>query len=268
MNDEQIEAELKRKFWEDTEPPTTDEARRHFIAWYDNAMDADIWWGLASVTPREAAMLLCEFNPNDDTCNPLTCTNLETKPDDFKRLLRVFKDVKKTDPTARTLRQWLAVARDKPLKYHSWIDAYALARNEDSPADSGSERDAVIVGGGGTAKKPGPKPGQHRQRMAKILDALKEWATAQSLPFDCDEMPGKVGRGPEEEGGFHWFCATLHRDFRKGKGAFENHRAGLCRFPPGAKASDFYRNALADISGKLKSNTEFSVPTQKRRKPA
>lgn len=125
-----------------------------------------------------------------------------------------------------------------------------------------------IVDGGNAAKKPGPKPGQHRERMNKILNALEDWAAAGSLTFDREAMPGKVGKGSEDEGGFHWFCAQLHRDFRKGSRAFENHRANLCKFPPGAKGSDFYRNALPTITGKLKADKEFSAPTQKRRKPA
>lgn len=116
-----------RKLHAANNPQDETAKREHLIGWYDSLLDADVYLGLASVTPREAAMLLCEFNPGDDTCNPLTYTNLKTGPDDFKRLLRWFEDVNKSDPTARTLRQWRAVAADKGLKCHSWIDRYAQA---------------------------------------------------------------------------------------------------------------------------------------------
>jgi len=125
--------------------------REHRTGWYDATLDADMWFGLASPTPREAAMVLCQFNPHDDNCDPTTITTDETGPEDFKRLLRVFEDLEKVEPKARTLRQWLAIAREKGLKYHSWIDAYALARTEELPADSGSGDGAVKGGAGGTA---------------------------------------------------------------------------------------------------------------------
>lgn len=127
--------------------------REHMTGWYDATLEADMWFGLASPTPREAAMVLCQLNPQDDNCDPATITTDETGPEDFKRLLRVFEDVEKMEPKARSLPQWLAIARDKGLKYHSWIDAYALARIEELPADVGSEGAAVEVGAGATAKR-------------------------------------------------------------------------------------------------------------------
>lgn len=90
------------------------------IDWYNNELSASMWFGLQSVIPREAAMLLCRFNPNNDRSDPLEDFNPETGPDDYKRLLRVFED----ESHQHTLMQWIAIARDKGLKYHSWIDEY------------------------------------------------------------------------------------------------------------------------------------------------
>ena len=131
--------------------------REYMVGWYDATLDAGMWFGLASLTPREAAMMLCQFNPHNDSYDPLTCNNLETNPDDFKRLLRVFDDEQKVEPKARNLRQWLATAHDRRLKYHSWIDAYALARDEESPVDSCSEDNAPNLDGDGTAAIEEPK---------------------------------------------------------------------------------------------------------------
>lgn len=64
---------------------------------YDQTLDAMTWWNLSALTPHEAAMLLCHFNPHDDKLNPLgSITTEETAPEDFKRLLRVFEDVVQT----------------------------------------------------------------------------------------------------------------------------------------------------------------------------
>lgn len=103
------------------------------LSWYDQTLDAMTWWNLSALTPHEAAMLLCHVNPHDDKLNPLSITTEETAPEDFKRLLRVFEDEVQTQSQARTLREWHDIARDKRLKYHSWIDAFRQAVSENAP---------------------------------------------------------------------------------------------------------------------------------------
>jgi hypothetical protein len=104
------------------------------IVWNNTFLEAAHWFGLKSITPREAALLLCQLNPHDATSDPLSITTTETTPDDFKNLLREFDDVAKADTNeqSRTLSQWRDIARDKLLKYHSWIDHYieAMAASE------------------------------------------------------------------------------------------------------------------------------------------
>ncbi len=108
--------------------PSEDEpSNEEYVSWYDAQMDAATWWSLKSVTPIEAAQLMCQFNPHDNNDYPTTITNDETAPDDYKRLLRIFEDEEKADAKARNLSQWRDIARDKKLKYHSWIDKYAQA---------------------------------------------------------------------------------------------------------------------------------------------
>jgi hypothetical protein len=127
------------------------------------------------------------------------------------------------------------------------------------------------VGAAGTAKsKAGRKPGKQPERMKQILDALEKWAVSEGNSFDRQAMPGQVGKGPTDNGSFHWFCASLPQpfktDFQKGARAFENYRAGLCVFPPWAKPSDFYRNALPHIAQSLQSVASNSVSPRKARK--
>lgn len=125
--------------------------REYMAGWYNETLDAEMWFGLASPTPHEAAMLLCQHNPHENACDPMKTTTDETGPEDFKRLLRVFEDLEKVEPKARTLRQWLAIARDKGLKYHSWIDAYVMAQIEELTADTGG---TAKVGAGTAAATP------------------------------------------------------------------------------------------------------------------
>lgn len=94
-------------------------------AWYDATLDADHWWRLTSVTPYEAAMLHCRFNPHDDNSSPLTTTTDLTTPDDYKKLLRVFEDLALTTPLTRSLADWLEVAKTSKLRFHEWIMTYA-----------------------------------------------------------------------------------------------------------------------------------------------
>ena len=97
--------------------------------WYDETMDADHWFSLADVEPVNAAMLLCQFNPNDDTLAAAELsTNDETGPRDLVKLRQKLEDLRlATEPRPRTLADWLGVVRQLKLKHHSWIDTYVAA---------------------------------------------------------------------------------------------------------------------------------------------
>jgi len=169
------------------------EREQHHVGWYGATIDADMWWSLSSTRAREAAMLLSQFNPHDDTCDPLTTTNDETGPDDYKRLLRVFEDLENNDPQARTLRQWYAIARDKGLKHHSWIAKYATARFAGTPIEPGSAGGSQKVDDGGTARDKPKRVGAittHRLKSrSNPLDAIIELATGKAVaPGDSQSV--------------------------------------------------------------------------------
>lgn len=144
------------------------------IAWDDATVGAVTWRGMKSITPREAAMLLCRFNPHDDPLDPLSITTDETAPDDFKRLLRVFEDVAQADAKGRTLNQWYGIARDKKLKYHSWIDKYeAAVRLTANQAEGGNAVDALPKEMLSAPNKPYEQPWVQRAQQIALAFIAK-----------------------------------------------------------------------------------------------
>lgn len=109
------------------------------VGWYDATLDAATWWSIGSITPREAAMLLCGFNPHDEDASPLKTTNNATGPGDFKRLNRIFEDVAQVNSQQHALSAWRAIAKNKGLKYHPWIDGYAVAMSASAASQMASQ---------------------------------------------------------------------------------------------------------------------------------
>lgn len=110
---------------------------RSFVGHHDCSMDARTWFDMSDATPTEAAMVLCRLNP-------LECKDPEriyvdgdkSSPDRYRLLLRVFEDVARTSPKHRTLMEWRATARERGLRYHSWIDEYVQFTGRDNAATS------------------------------------------------------------------------------------------------------------------------------------
>lgn len=107
-------------------------------------------------------------------------------------------------------------------------------------------------------KRPGRLKSEAPILLAKILDALDEFAASNNEPFDRQAMPGPLGVDWEEKGSFHWLCASIDPIFRKSKATFERYRnggtgIGKCALAPwaGARPSDFYSRALPVIAPKL-----------------
>ena len=99
----------------------------YILAWWDETLKASMWWELKSISPKEAAMLLCGLNPGDPAANGQTlATEGEPDADDYRILVRRFNDAA-LDGEARTLNQWLDLANGRRLKHHSWIDEWIKA---------------------------------------------------------------------------------------------------------------------------------------------
>lgn len=98
------------------------------FVWWNLTMDASLWWQRGAIKPQEAAYLLCRYNPlNSQSGNPKTDMTDETGPSDYARLLRIFEDAHEVQPQHRSLENWLQLAQQSGLKYHSWINDWLKA---------------------------------------------------------------------------------------------------------------------------------------------
>jgi hypothetical protein len=116
--------------------PKPDEQAEFVAAWWDDAVEASTAWGAESLTPQQAAMSLSGFKPfatSPEEAERVTHPG-ETTPEDYKRLLFVFESKERAEPKHRTLNDWLDIAREKGVKYHSWIDAWLVATGKIAPS--------------------------------------------------------------------------------------------------------------------------------------
>jgi hypothetical protein len=104
---------------------TPEQQAEQRIAWYDVTLNASLWMARKNISPHDAAMLLCRLDPLDSDSDPLLISTDKTTPDDFKRLLLVFND---EGGDGRPLVDWLEIAKDSGLKFHSWITDYLSAK--------------------------------------------------------------------------------------------------------------------------------------------
>lgn len=126
------------------------EGERH-VARHDVSMNARTWFDMPDVEPRDAAMVLCRYNPDKGDPDYYVDGD-ESSPERYRLLLAMFESVARSLPKHRTLIEWRAIAQENGLRYHEWIDKYEQARIE--AADSAGEGDAVRNSAGGTATTP------------------------------------------------------------------------------------------------------------------
>jgi len=96
------------------------------VAWADATLHASRWFTQADVSPVDAAMLLCDQNPDDDDAisKVEAVTTEHTNPKHFRALRAAFQDLKDAEPRATSLETWVLRARALGLHYHPWVDAY------------------------------------------------------------------------------------------------------------------------------------------------
>lgn len=135
----------------DEQPRSPEQQAEYDAARWDDAMDASLWWVLNKVPAIHAAMLLCGLNPHkqsEDEAERDTQyddAGRKTGPGEYRRLRTVFCDMEEANPQSRTLRQWLTLARERALTYHSWIDAWLAATGKDALSAEASEPSAVLT---------------------------------------------------------------------------------------------------------------------------
>ena len=108
---------------------SANEPVEYSVGWDDYMMSAQHWFSLIAVGPTDAAMLLCQFDPNTQTMTSAEqSTNDEIDPRKFAELRQRFVDLDANRPGPRSLVDWLLAARKMKVRYHSWIDKYVDAR--------------------------------------------------------------------------------------------------------------------------------------------
>lgn len=98
---------------------------RRLLPWFEDLMWATFWWESTGVEPEQAARVLWHINPLDEP------EGAPTRPEDnraYRAMLHEFMAIQKAEPRTRRLAQWLDIARQKRLRYNSWIDDWLQAR--------------------------------------------------------------------------------------------------------------------------------------------
>lgn len=158
------------------------------VAWFDAVLDAYHWFGLYSIAPKDAAMLLCQYHPrNTNLEEVLNCSNEEIRPGDLRRLYEKFEDDAQRDPRSRKLLDWLNFARENKLKYHSWIDEYLIRKPEAAVPAKDAFREAFVTA-------------PERDDQQDAVHAAPEWVLVE----------------PERERGYN---VALYRTLKKARNA-------------------------------------------------
>ncbi|MCY1301631.1 hypothetical protein D9M70_512550 [compost metagenome] len=191
------------------QPRSPEQQAEYDAAWWELEMDASVWWSLSKVSAMNAAMLLCGFNPNaPDAGDPENVTkhddaSRQTGPSEFRRLRTVLCDVEEASPQARTLAQWLQIARDRGLTIHSWIVEWLAATGNGAPLSSpaseiaaeeiSSPRTQVLLSG---ISSPD---------IAAAFDGLNGWDEAQWKRYLADPPKwlesARMSKGRKQAGG-------------------------------------------------------------------
>jgi hypothetical protein len=100
--------------------------------WDDLTYKSSFWRRRQSVSAIEAAIIFHGMNPLEESEESAkTATNYDdsnenfkSTPEDFKLLLRHFKEVEQIQPMSRTLKVWQEIAKSEGLKTHPRIEKW------------------------------------------------------------------------------------------------------------------------------------------------
>jgi hypothetical protein len=168
---------------EDLPTPVDIDDREYVSGWYDATLDADHWFTLEKVSPDEAALLLCGYNPHESDAleQALRVTTPHMAPNDLKIIRRRFEDAQ----------DWINLAKRSGLRHSRWVDEYQRR----DPIESGSSpiggpvrwtperlRQLEQYRKEHNTKKAAAHFGIHESRVRKLLPGNKLTPTA-NVPF-------------------------------------------------------------------------------------
>lgn len=163
--DRQFQNKERLKSTRYIKPLTEEELEQYTAGWDDATLEANHWFSQSMVSPTNAAMLLCQHNPNeisfDDAVQLLPkhkghgiifdpkeshskYRSLPTTgPQQLIQLQQRFNALNTTAPADRSLRDWLEYARSQNIEYNSWIDKYAGAISAQANEAERNQTEAV-----------------------------------------------------------------------------------------------------------------------------
>ncbi|MDD2975683.1 hypothetical protein [Aquabacterium sp.] len=149
---------------------------------YDAATHDDHWLGLGSVSPRDAAYLLCGLDPIEvaklrSEPNVPTIVVGETNNGRVQRLEERLCDTKKVPPAHRSWREWHAVAREIGADYHKGFDYFFDVLHRPSTDTVAVESTQVVTESASNTTK---KPRNVMKKKAFIDEVLHEWPTVEA----------------------------------------------------------------------------------------
>lgn len=180
--------------------PSEAEAFEHRIAWWNETLRAEDLVKQSTLTPLQAAMALCRFNPFDpvaraewlhsDIHDVLPWAEEEnhevfrSTPEDHESMLSWCESV----GSSHSLKEWLNLAREKGRRVHPWVAEYVSqpsqtaseGRPEPDPTSQPIKRprkDAltpVILRAVQEADDPGD--------ANEVMQVLRRWATSDDRP--------------------------------------------------------------------------------------
>lgn len=182
--------------------------------WDDILYKSNFWRKRQSITSIEAAIIFHGMNPLEETEESAKCvTNYDdsnkqfkSTPEDFKLLLRHFKEVEQIQPLNRTLKEWYAIAKSDELKVHPRIEKW-FKEDEVIPTTSKLEDKSQSIGASVNEYVPTNAIGQiaiiaareiesevRRIATAKeVMNRLQDWADGGNQP-DVLKKSDRVNR--------------------------------------------------------------------------
>ena len=181
--DRQFQNKERLKSTRYIKPLTEEELEQYTAGWDDATLEANHWFSQSMVSPTNAAMLLCQHNPNeisfDDAVLLLTKhkghgitidpkeTDSEyrsspiTGPQQLVQLKQRFNALSTAEPALRSLQDWLEYARSQHIEYNSWIEKYAVATSapasEAEPAETVEQRRSRYLAWHGEEEQINPR---------------------------------------------------------------------------------------------------------------
>lgn len=180
--------------------------------WLEAVYDAPTWWAADSVTAQSASMLLAGHNPISETVEVASnSTNDEMGPDDFLRIKFTLEGA--TSRPDRSLKDWLAYAREKGLKIHPWLGQW-----EEWVADV-DKRNVLSLSSKSTDSLPSVAPVAYQPKLRAQGDLITQCLL--SKDYDPKKLP-KAKNGLPGVKAEIWAAVQDERRVIPSKRAFDN----------------------------------------------